>query len=70
VSGGTLKATPLELVSSGPGTVLGYFHIEAQRPGASIDQVGMQRFVVRDGKIESLHNVYADDYANDEFYKE
>jgi hypothetical protein len=70
VSGGTLKATPLELVSSGPGTVLGYFHIEAQRPGASIDQVGMQRFVVRDGKIESLHNVYADDYAKDEFYKE
>ena len=68
-SGGTLKATPLELAQSGPNTVLGYFRVEAQRPEASIDQVGLQRLVITDGKIESLHNMYADVYEQDEFYK-
>ncbi len=60
VSGGTLKARPLELVEAGADSVLGFFHVEASRPGATIDQDGLQRFVVRNGKIASLHNLFAD----------
>jgi hypothetical protein len=60
VSGGTLKARPIELVAAGPESVLGYFHFEANRPDASLDQDGLQRFVVRSGMIMSLHNMFAD----------
>jgi hypothetical protein len=48
--------------------VLGYFHITAERPGAFLDQDGLQRFVVRDGKMVSLHNVWTDQAAVDTFY--
>jgi hypothetical protein len=34
--------------------VLGYFHFEASRSGVSMNQDGLQRFVVRDGKIVSI----------------
>ncbi len=69
VSGGTLKARPLELVEAGADSVLGFFHVEASRPGATIDQDGLQRFVVRNGKIASLHNLFADVDEFDAFYK-
>jgi uncharacterized protein (TIGR02246 family) len=69
VSGGTLKAHPIELVASGPDSVLGYFHFVASRPDASLDQDGLQRFVVRNGKIASLDNMFADVAAADAFYK-
>jgi hypothetical protein len=38
MSGGTLKAHPLELGAAGEESVLGFFRVEAQRPGATIDQ--------------------------------
>lgn len=69
VSGGTLKARPLELVEAGTDSVLGYFHVEASRPDATLDQDGLQRFVVRNGKIASLHNLFADLDQFDAFYK-
>ena len=69
VSGGTLKARPLELTEAGADSVLGYFHLEASRPGATIDQDGLQRFVVRNGKIVSLDNLFADLDEVDAFYK-
>jgi len=68
LSGGTLKAAPIELAAAGPDSVLGYFHMTAERPGASLDQDGLQRFEVRDGKMTSLHNVWTDQAAVDTFY--
>ena len=69
VSGGTLKAHPIELAAAGEDSVLGYFHLEASRSDASLDQHGLQRFVVRDGKIASLDNLFADVEAVDAFYQ-
>ena len=69
VSGGTLRTQSVELVASGEESVLGYFHLEAQRPGAKINQNGFQRWVVRDGKILSLENVYCDQDEIDKFFE-
>ena len=69
VSGGTLKVQPIELVAAGENSVLGYFQLDAQRPGATIHQYGFQRWVVRNGKIESLDTVYCDQDQIDEFFK-
>ena len=64
-----MKARPLELAEAGADSVLGYFHLEASRPDATIDQDGLQRFVVRNGKIVSLHNLFADLAEVDAFYE-
>jgi ketosteroid isomerase-like protein len=69
VSGGTLMARPIELVAAGADSVLGFFHLEASRPGATLDQDGLQRFVVRDGKMVSLHNLFTDLDEVDAFYE-
>jgi ketosteroid isomerase-like protein len=69
VSGGTLQARPIELAAAGDEAVLGYLHLEATRPGASLDQDALQRFVVRNGKIVSLDNMWADGAAVDAFYQ-
>jgi uncharacterized protein len=69
VSGGTLQASPIELAAAGEDSVLGYFHFVASRPDASLDQDALQRFVVRVGKIVSLHNMFADVEAADAFYR-
>ncbi len=68
VSGGTFKAVPLELAASGDDAVLGYFHMEAERPGASINQNGLQRIVIRNGKLVTLDNVYCDGAEFDAFF--
>ena len=69
VSGGTLRAQPIDLAAAGENSVLGYFKLDAQRPGATINQYGFQRWVVRKGKIESLDTVYCDQDEIDEFFK-
>jgi ketosteroid isomerase-like protein len=69
VSGGTLHARPIELAAASDETVLGYLHVEATRPGASLDQDALQRWVVRNGKIVSLDNMWADGAAIDAFYQ-
>ena len=69
MSGGTLQARLIELAAASEESVLGYFHLTASRPGASIDQDGLQRLVVRDGKIVSLLNLFADVAEIDAFYK-
>ena len=69
VSGGTLKARPIELAAAGADSVLGYFHVEASRPDATLDQDALQRFVVRNGRIASLHNLFTDVDEVDAFYK-
>ncbi len=69
VSGGTLRARPIELSGAGAESVLGYFHVEASRPGATLDQDALQRIVVRNGKIVSLHNLFTDVDELDAFYK-
>jgi hypothetical protein len=68
VSGGTLQARPLELAAAGD-VVLGRFHVEASRPGASLDQDGLQRFEIRDGTMASLLNVWTDLEQMDNFYR-
>lgn len=68
ISGGTFKAYPLELAASGDDAVLGFFHLEAERPGASLNQNGLQRMIVRDGKLVALDNVYCDQPAMDTFF--
>src|SRR5262245_2443096 len=57
-SGGTLEARPIELVSAGDESVLGYFHFTASRPDASLDQDALQRWVVRDAKVVSMQNMF------------
>jgi len=69
LSGGTLKAEPIELVSASENSVLAYFHLDAQRPGAKIHQYGFQRWVVENGRIMSLDAVYCDQDEFDEFFK-
>jgi ketosteroid isomerase-like protein len=68
ISDGTLKARPLELARASEDAVLGYYHLEAHRRGASIDQDGFQRILTRTGKIVSLHNVAVNQYEIDEFF--
>ena len=68
VSGGTFKATPVELVASGDDAVLGRFHMVAERDGAAVDQDGLQRMVIRDGKIVTLDNLFSDEAAMDAFF--
>jgi hypothetical protein len=68
LSGGTLKAAPKELAASGPESVLGYFHMTAEREDAALDQDGLQRMIIRDGKLVSLHNVWTDEAAVNRFY--
>ncbi len=70
VSGGTLKAQIIELVAASEDSVLGYFHVEAQRPGARINQNGFQRWVVSNGKIVSLTTVYCDQDEIDAFFRQ
>ena len=69
LSGGTLKARPLELAAAGDDSVLGYYHVEASRPEATMNQNGLQRFVIRDGKMVSLHNLFEDLDEFDIFYE-
>ena len=67
VSGGTLKATPIELAAAGPDSVLGPSTCRPSVPGATLDQDGLQRFVVRDGTV-SLHNLWSNQAEVDAFY--
>jgi len=69
VSGGTLKVQPIELVAAGENSVLGYFQLDAQRPGATIHQYGFQRWVIRNAKVESLDTVYCDQDEFDAFFQ-
>jgi ketosteroid isomerase-like protein len=69
VSGGTLKAQPIELVAASESSVLGFFQLDARRPGATIHQNGFQRWVVDRGRIVSLDNVYCDQDEFDEFFR-
>ena len=68
LSGGTFKAHAIELVASGDDAVLGRFHVVAERDDLTLDQDGMQRFAVRDGKIVSLDNLFGDERAMDAFF--
>jgi ketosteroid isomerase-like protein len=68
-SGGTLKAQQIELVAAGENSVLGYFQIDASRPGATIHQHAFQRWVVENGKVVSLDTVYCDQDEFDEFFQ-
>lgn len=42
--------------------------MEAERPGASLDQNGLQRMLIRDGKLVALDNVFSDEAAMDAFF--
>ena len=68
VSGGTFKAHPVELAASGDDVVLGRFHMVAERDGVAVDQDGLQRMVIRDGKIVTLDNLFSDEAAMDAFF--
>lgn len=68
LSGGTFKAHPVELVSSGDDAVLGRFHMVAERDDVTLEQEGMQRLVVRDGKLVTIDNLFSDERAMDAFF--
>jgi len=68
VSGGTFAARPRDLVAVGDDSVLGFFHMTAERDGMTLDQNALQRMVVRDGKIVSLDNMFSDEAAMDAFF--
>jgi uncharacterized protein len=68
LSGGTFQAHPVELAASGDDAVLGRFQMAAQRDGITLEQEGLQRMVVRDGKLVSLDNLFADERAMDAFF--
>jgi len=67
-SNGTFVATPTELASSDETSAFGYFHMTAQRDGATIDQDGLQRMTVRDGLITNLWNLWANQEEWDRFF--
>ena len=68
LSGGTFKAHPIELVASGDDAVLGRFHMVAARDNVTLEQEGLQRMVVRDGKLVTLDNLFSDESAMDAFF--
>ena len=68
LSGGTFKAHPIELVASGDDAVLGRFHMVADRDNVTLEQEGLQRMVVRDGKLVTLDNLFSDERAMDAFF--
>ncbi len=68
LSGGTFKAHPVELVASGDDAVLGRFHMVAERDDVTLEQEGMQRLVVRDGKLVTIDNLFSDERAMDAFF--
>src|SRR4051812_44298291 len=59
LSGGTFKAHPVELVASGDDTVLGRFHMVAERDNVTLEQDGLQRMVVHDGQVVTLDNLFS-----------
>ena len=68
VSGGTFRAYPVELAASGDDVVLGRFHMVAERDDVVVDQDGLQRLLIRDGKIVTLDNLFSDEAAMDAFF--
>jgi ketosteroid isomerase-like protein len=68
ISGGTFKAHPTELAAVDDEVVLGRFHCAATRPGFELDLYGLQRMVIRNGKLHSLDNLYGDGAAWDAFF--
>ena len=68
LSGGTFKAYPVELVASGDDAVLGRFHMTAELGDVILDQEGLQRMVVRAGKLVTLDNLFSDERAMDAFF--
>jgi hypothetical protein len=42
--------------------------MEAQRDTVTLDQEGLQRMVVRDGKLVTLDNMFSDERAMDAFF--
>jgi ketosteroid isomerase-like protein len=68
LSGGTFKAHPVELAASGDDVVLGRFHMVAERDGVRLDQDGLQRMVIRGGKLVTLDNLFSDEGAMDAFF--
>ena len=69
ISGGTLNAQLIALAPAGENSVLGYFQFDAERPGATAHTNGLQRWVIRNGKVVSLDNVYLDRDQVDEVFK-
>ena len=69
ISGGTLNAQLIALAPASEDLVLGYFQFDAERPGATTHTNGFQRWVVRNGKVVSLDNVYLDRDEVDEVFK-
>ena len=69
ISGGTMKAQPIELAASGENSVLGFAQLDAERSGATIHQNLLQRWVVRNSKVVSLDNAFLDQDEMDKFFK-
>lgn len=66
---GDFKAAPTEMAAVNESTVLVRFGVKAHRADASIDSFALQRVVLENGKCASVHNVYADQYEFDAFFK-
>jgi hypothetical protein len=49
--------------------VLGFAQLDAERPGATIHQNLLQRWVVRNSKVVSLDNAFLDQDEIDKFFK-
>ena len=66
---GDFKAAPTEMAAVNESTVLVRFGVKAHRADASIDSFALQRVVLENGKCASVHNVHADQYEFDAFFK-
>jgi ketosteroid isomerase-like protein len=66
---GDFKAAPTEMAAVNESTVLVRFAVKAHRAGASIDSFALQRVTLENDKLASVHNVYADQYEFDAFFK-
>jgi ketosteroid isomerase-like protein len=69
VAEGDFKAAPTEMAAVNESTILVRFGVEAHRGDASIDSFALQRITMEKGKCASIHNVYADQYEFDAFFK-
>ena len=66
---GDFKAAPTEMAAVNESTILVRFGVEAHRADASINSFALQRITMENGKCASIHNVYADQYEFDAFFK-
>ena len=67
-TGGTFKATLIDVMESEDGAVVGYHHNTAERNGKKLDVMCCILFELKDGRVVSGKEHFFDLYAWDQFW--